>query len=155
MTGFNSSGGTTKPTVLHTGNLNSLLPATGATAGAATFNGSVAVDANGDVLFNFNVSGSNMSPADYYTDWKGAGAATATTAPTFATPIDYHDSVASYVDPAKDAIGRWGDYSTAVADPAHNNGFYVSNEFDNGTVVSITGTSYSSWGTAVAHILIA
>jgi hypothetical protein len=37
--------------VLHTGNLNSLLPKSGAAAGAATFNGSVAVDASGDVLF--------------------------------------------------------------------------------------------------------
>ena len=124
------------------------------TAGAATFNGSVAVDANGDALFNFNVSGSKMSPADYYAVWTGAGSATASTAPAFAAPIDYHDSVASYVDPARDAVGRWGDYSTAVADPAHANGFYVSNEFDNGTVVSLTGVTYSSWGTTVAHILV-
>src|SRR6266581_2774311 len=144
MSAFNSSGGVTAPTVLHTGNLNSLLPTTGATAGAATFNGSVAVDANGDVLFNFNVSGSHMYAADYFTFWKGAGSATAATTPDFHAPIDYHDSVAAYVDPAHDAVARWGDYSTAISDPAHPaNGFYVSNEFDNGKVLG-----YSSWGTA-------
>ena len=149
MSAFNSSGGVTAPTVLHTGNLNSLLPTTGATAGAATFNGSVAVDANGDVLFNFNVSGSHMYAADYFTFWKGAGSATAATAPDFVAPIDYRDSVAAYIDPAHDRVARWGDYSTATFDPAHANGFYISNEFDNGTV-----SHYSSWGTSVDHILI-
>jgi hypothetical protein len=149
MSAFNSSGGLTAPTVLHTGNLNSLLPTTGATAGAATFNGSVAVDANGDVLFNFNVSGSHMYAADYFTFWKGAGSAAATTPPDFVAPIDYRDSVAAYIDPAHDRVARWGDYSTAISDPAHANGFYVSNEFDNGTV-----SHYSSWGTSVDHILV-
>jgi len=149
MSAFNSSGGLIAPTVLHTGNLNSLLPTTGATAGAATFNGSVAVDANGDVLFNFNVSGSHMYAADYFTFWKGAGSATATTTPDFVAPIDYRDSVAAYIDPAHDVVGRWGDYSTATADPAHPNGFYISNEFDNGKV-----SHYSSWGTSVDHILV-
>jgi hypothetical protein len=149
MSAFNASGGVIAPTVLHTGNLNSLLPKSGAAAGAATFNGSVAVDSAGDVLFNFNVSGSHMYAADYFTFWKGAGSATADTTPSFAKPIDYHDSVAAYVDPAHDAVGRWGDYSTAAFDPAHANGFYVSNEFDNGKVAQ-----YSSWGTAVDHILV-
>jgi hypothetical protein len=149
MSAFNLSGGKTAPTVLHTGNLNSLLPTSGATAGAATFNGSVAVDANGDVLFNFNVSGSHMYPADYFTYAKGADTSTAT--PNFITPIDYHDSVAAYVDPNHDFVGRWGDYSTAIADPnpSHPNEFYISNEFDNGRVLH-----YSSWGTAVDHILV-
>lgn len=147
MRAFNSTGGLTAPTVLHTGNLNSLLPTTGATAGAATFNGSVAVDAAGDVLFNFNVSGPHMYAADYFTFWQGAGSAAT---PTFAAPIDYHDSVAAYIDPAHDAVGRWGDYSTATADPANAHGFYVSNEFDNGKALH-----YSSWGTSVDHILLA
>lgn len=152
MSNFNASGGTQAPTVLHTGNLNSLLPTTGATAGAATFNGSLAVDANGDVLFNFNVSGSHMYAADYFVFWKGAGSATSSTAPNFSAPIDYHDSVAAYIDPAHDAVGRWGDYSTAIADPnaANHNAFYVSNEFDNGTL-----SHYSSWATSVAHVLLA
>jgi len=109
MHNFNASGGTQAPTVLHMGNLNSLLPTTGATAGAATFNGSVAVDGNGDVLFNFTVSGPNMYPADYFAYWQGAGSATSSTVPNLATPIDYHDSMAAYIDPANDQIGRWGD----------------------------------------------
>ncbi len=145
MSQFNANG--TAPIVLNTGNLNSLLPTSGATAGAATFHGSVAVDANGDVLFNFNVSGSHMYAADYFTWSKGAD--TSTAAPSFVTPVDYHDSVAAYIDPNHDAVGRWGDYSTAVADAAHANGFYISNEFDNGKVLH-----YSSWGTAVDHILV-
>ncbi len=150
MSAFNSSGGLTAPTVLHTGNLNSLLPTTGATAGAATFNGSVAVDPAGDVLFNFNVSGSHMHAADYFTFWQGADGASNTATPNFVAPIDYHDSVAAYIDPAHDAVGRWGDYSTATADPANAHGFYISNEFDNGKVLH-----YSSWGTSVDHILLA
>lgn len=139
------------PVVLHTGNLNSLLPTTGATAGAATFNGSVAVDTSGDVLFNFNVSGSHMYAADYFTFWKGADTASNTATPSFVAPIDYHDSVAAYIDPAHDLVARWGDYSTATADPNpnHPNGFYISNEFDNGRVLH-----YSSWGTSVDHILV-
>jgi len=145
MHNFNASGGTQAPTVLHMGNLNSLLPTTGATAGAATFNGSVAVDGNGDVLFNFNVSGPNMYPADYFTYWQGAGRATAGTVPNLAAPIDYHDSAAAYVDPASDAMGRWGDYSTAVADPHASNAFFISNELANGS---------SSWGTSVAHVVL-
>ena len=145
MHNFNASGGTQAPIVLHMGNLNSLLPTTGATAGAATFNGSVAVDGNGDVLFNFNVSGPNMYPADYFTYWQGAGSATASTVPNLAVPIDYHDSVAAYIDPANDAMGRWGDYSTAVADPNASNAFYISNEFANGS---------STWGTSVAHVVL-
>jgi len=153
MSGFNASHGTVAPTVLHEGNLNSLLPTTGATTGAATFNGSVAVDANGDVLFNFNVSGPNMLPADYFTVWKGAGSATSATVPSFATPTDYHDSQAAYIDPAKDPVSRWGDYSTAIADPNHANGFYISNEFDNGSV-TVAQHTYSSWGTASAHLLV-
>src|SRR6266536_235916 len=146
MHAFNSTGGATAPTVLHAGNLNSLLPTTGATAGAATFNGSVAVDGNGDALFNFNVSGPHMYPSDYFTFWKSAGSAAATTTPNLVAPIDYHDSVAAYIDPSHDSVGRWGDYSTATFDPAHANGFYISNEFDNGKILG-----YSSWGTSVDH----
>src|SRR5262249_31092928 len=117
MSGFNASHGTSAPVMLNSGYLNSLLPTTGATYQAATFNASVAVDGHGDVLFNFNVSGPKMYPGDYYTDWVGAGNATAGTTPSFSTPVDYHDSVAAYVDPAHDSVGRWGDYSTAFADP--------------------------------------
>jgi hypothetical protein len=148
MSAFNASGGLVAPTVLHTGNLNSLLPQIGQPK-AATFNGSVAVDSNGDVLFNFNVSGSKMYAADYYTFWKGAGSATAATTPNLVTPIDFHDGAAAYIDPAQDPVGRWGDYSTAVYDPSRANGFYISNEFDNGTIAG-----YSSWGTSVAHVLV-
>src|SRR5260370_27380029 len=100
MSAFNSSGGLTAPTVLHTGTLNGLLATTGATAGAATFNGSVNVDAAGDVLFNFNVSGSHMYAVDYCTFWQGAGSDSNTDTPSFHARIDYHDSLAAYIEPA-------------------------------------------------------
>ncbi|TLU83449.1 MAG: hypothetical protein FDX30_10485 [Chlorobium sp.] len=139
-----------KPTVQASGNLNSLLPKTGETAGAATFNASIAVDGKGDVLINFNVSGPNMYPADYYTDWIYSSSSN----PVFSAPVDYHDSVAAYVDPAKDAIGRWGDYSTAIGDPNNPSGFWISNEFDNGTVTLGGTQTYSSWDTSIAHVLV-
>ena len=138
------------PKILAIGNLNTLLPKAGVAAGAATLNASVAVDGAGDVIVNFNVSGPSMSPADYYALWLGAGSSNSTTIGVtgFSTAVDYHDSVQSYVDPNNDSIGRWGDYSTAVADSNSSTAFYISNEFVNGTA-----SGYVSWGTAVAHVV--
>jgi hypothetical protein len=135
--------------------LNSLLPTTGTTQGAATFNASLAIDNNGDLLVNFNVSGSKMYVADYYAEWKApAGGFTGST-PLGATTavVDWQNSSSAYVDPSHDATGRWGDYSTVVADASSPNGFYLSNEFDNGTT-KIGSHSYSSWGTETAHVLV-
>jgi hypothetical protein len=147
---------TASMTVVAALNLNSLLPTSGATSNAATFNASVAVDNQGDVLANFNVSGPNMNPADYYALWKApAGGFTATNPlPSNSTSlVDYQNSAAAYIDPGHDQVGRWGDYSTAVADanPNANNGFWISNEYDNGTV-QILGQHPSSWGTSMAHV---
>jgi hypothetical protein len=133
--------------------LNSLLPTTGVTNGAATFNASLAVDNNGDLLVNFNVSGPHMDPADYYAEWKApSGGFTGSLPSTPSVLVDYQNSVAAYVDPAHDSVGRWGDYSTVVADASAPNGFYLSNEYDNGTT-KIGAHSYSSWGTDMAHVL--
>src|SRR5258706_16238226 len=38
----------------------------------ATFNGSIAVDAAGDVIINFTASGPNMYPGDYYVYQRGS-----------------------------------------------------------------------------------
>jgi hypothetical protein len=132
--------------------LNSLLPNSGSTQGAGTFNGSVAVDNNGDLLVNFNVSGPKMYAADYYALWDASnGVAPSPTASNYSALYDYNNSVAAYVDPGRDSVGRWGDYSTALPNPSAANGFYISNEYDNGTV-SILGRSYSSWGTVLASV---
>jgi hypothetical protein len=130
--------------------LNDLLPVSGATSGAGAFNASLAVDSQGDLLVNFNVSGPNMYAADYYAVWKGADS-TAPTAFNTSALYDYQNSVGAYVDPRKDLIGRWGDYSSAIANPGAQNGFYISNEYDNGTI-KLLGHNYSSWGTVIASV---
>ena len=132
--------------------LNNLLPSTGSTQGAGTFNASLAVDSLGDLLVNFNVSGPKMYAADYYALWDASnGAAPTPTASNYSTLYDYNNSVAAYVDPGRDSVGRWGDYSTALPNLSASNAFYISNEYDNGTV-SILGRSYSSWGTVLASV---
>jgi hypothetical protein len=133
--------------------VSSLTHTSGSTTGAATFNASVAVDSLGDVIANFNVGGSKMFADDVYALWKaptGGGAPSLTAAPS--ALVDYQAGQGAYIDPGHDKVGRWGDYSTAVADPASaSGGFWVSNEYDNG-IVKIIGQSYGSWGTAIAHV---
>jgi hypothetical protein len=112
------------------------------------------VDGQGDLLVNFNVSGPNMLPADVFAVWKQPGTGTIALANGPSTVVNYMNSVAAYVDPSHDSVGRWGDYSTAVADPSSKTGFFVSNEYDNGTaLIGVTG--YSSWGTILAHYNVA
>lgn len=122
------------------------------TTGAATFNASVAVDGQGDLLVNFNVSGPNMLPADVFAVWKAANTGNLAAGPDLLA--DYQNSVAAYIDPGRDSVGRWGDYSTAVADASAKNAFFVSNEYDNGTI-KLLGHTYSSWGTAIAEVTVA
>ncbi|MBV1692303.1 hypothetical protein KRR38_32755 [Novosphingobium sp. G106] len=118
-------------------------------AGSATFNASLALDGNGDLLANFNVSGKNMLPADVYAVWKAQGGIVDINLNP-SSVVDYQNSAHYYVDPSHSAVSRWGDYSTAVADPSMANAFFISNEYDNGTIMH-----YNSWGTAIAHVLIA
>jgi hypothetical protein len=64
---------------------------------------------------------------------------------TFTNPVFFKASTTSYQDSAGDAVSRWGDYSSAAADPNHPNGFLISNEYANGA---------HSWATAVAQIIV-
>jgi hypothetical protein len=150
------SPGSSSATLYSLNNLLSKLtvPAGYTTSGAATFNASVAVDGQGDLLVNFNVSGRNMLPADALAVWKQPTAGNISLAGGPSTVLDYKNSVSAYVDPSHDSVGRWGDYSTAVADPSAKNGFFISNEYENGTVLVGTN-SYSSWGTVLAHYNVA
>ncbi|MDI9849103.1 hypothetical protein QM467_13665 [Rhodoblastus sp. 17X3] len=160
---FEAAGSSSSPTdklvqynlstgAVDTVNLNDLLPSSGSTSGAGTFNASLAVDAQGDLLVNFNASGPNMYAADYYAVWKASsGVAPTPTANNYSSLYDYQNSVAAYVDPRKDLIGRWGDYSSAIANPSVQNGFYISNEYDNGST-RVLFANYNSWGTVIASV---
>ena len=97
----------------------------------ALFNASIAVDGRGDVLINFTASGPNMDPSDYYVV-QGAQDS------SFGTPTLYQAST-SYFQQTPGATGmqRWGTYSSAVADPASQDGFWISNEYVTSTGVTI------------------
>jgi len=90
----------------------------------ATFNGSIAVDGNGDVLINFTASGPNMYPSDYYV-YQAAGSP----AGSFGAPILYQASSSFFDSGNGSSVQRWGAYSTAIADPNNPNGFWISNEY--------------------------
>jgi hypothetical protein len=112
--------------------------------GAAAFNPSIAVDANGDVAINYTVSSSSMDPAAYVSVMP-AGAS------SFLAPVQYASSVAPEAATfgVTNNVIRWGDYSTAVADPASANGFVVSNE-----IVPSAQSIFNNapWGTVTADI---
>ncbi|WP_217578664.1 Ig-like domain-containing protein [Mesorhizobium sp. GbtcB19] len=101
----------------------------------ATFNGSIAVDAAGDVIINFNASGPNMLPSDYYvlgkTDNLSFG---------FTTPVLYQASSQPF---ALDT-NRWGANSSAVVDPNNPNTFWISSEY----------IANNWWQTAVAQVAV-
>jgi hypothetical protein len=114
--------------------------------GVGTFNSSVAVNGAGDVLINFTATGLSLAPSDYYVV-QYAGAENG----SFSKPVQYKASAGSFTDPAGSAnvsqITRWGDYSSAVADPANPHAFWISNEYG-------TSPGTNQWGTATAHVIV-
>jgi hypothetical protein len=104
----------------------------------ATFNGSIAVDASGDVLINFVASGPNMYPADYYVYQKGSDPAG-----TFSAPILYQAST-GFFNSGASGVQPWGNYSTAIVDPNNPNSFWISNEY----------VANNWWQTSVAQVAI-
>jgi hypothetical protein len=114
--------------------------------GASAFNPSIAVDGNGDVLVNYTVSSSAMDPAAY------ASVMPAGTS-SFLAPVLYGSSVAPETADfgVTNNVIRWGDYSSAVADPAAANSFVVSNEL----VPSAQSASNDApWTTVTAEITV-
>lgn len=103
----------------------------------ATFNGSLAVDAAGDVLINFTASGPNMYPSDYYV-YEAASAQTG----SFSSPILYQGSTGFFNSGNGSSVQRWGAYSTAIPDPNNPNAFWISNEY----------VANGWWQTAVSQI---
>jgi hypothetical protein len=90
----------------------------------ATFNGSIAVSAAGDVLINFTASGPDMYPSDYY-----AFHAAGDNSNTFSAPVLYQPSSGFFDSGNGSSIQRWGINSTTIADPANSHGFWLSNEY--------------------------
>jgi hypothetical protein len=103
----------------------------------ATFNGSIAVSAAGDIIMNFTASGPNMYPSDYYV-FQGA------TDPvgSFSAPILYQASSGFFNSGNGSATQRWGTYSTAIADLNNPHAFWISNEY----------VANNWWQTSVAQI---
>ncbi|HEV2334678.1 MAG TPA: hypothetical protein VGS13_04220 [Stellaceae bacterium] len=124
-------------------------------SGAVAFNPSIAVDANGDVLVNYTVSSSAMYPAAYASVMPSGSS-------SFLAPVQYGSSVAPETATfgVTNNVIRWGDYSSAVADPAAATSFVVSNEivpsarnlFNNAPWGTVTATITLSPGTSGAVI---
>src|SRR5216683_6450679 len=103
----------------------------------ATFNGSIAVDAAGDVLINFTASGPNMYPSDYYSFHAASDSSNA-----FSAPVQYQASSGFFNSGNGSSVQRWGINSTAIADPNNPSAFWVSNEY----------VANNWWQTSVAQI---
>lgn len=114
-------------------------------SGVGTFNSSVAVDGAGDVLVNFTATGPSLVPTDYYVV-QYAG----TSDGSFSKPVEYKASAGPFTDPGVPANAgqttRWGDYSSAVPDPANPHAFWISNEYG-------ISPGTNQWGTATAHVI--
>jgi hypothetical protein len=115
----------------------------------ALFNASIAVDGRGDVLINFTASGPNMDPSDYYVV-QGAQDS------SFGTPTLYQASTSYFQQtPGATGLQRWGTYSSAVADPASQDGFWISNEYVTSTGVTIPSGLSAWWDTVVTNVQVA
>jgi hypothetical protein len=114
---------------------------TGAAIGTnvATFNGSIAVDAAGDVIINFTASGPNMYPGDYYVYQRGSDPPGSFSAPTL-----YQASTGFFNSGNGASVQPWGNYSSATLDPNNPNSFWISNEY----------VANNWWQTSVAKVAI-
>jgi hypothetical protein len=123
------------PTVVAQGDI------TGAAIGTnvATFNGSIAVDAAGDVIINFAASGPNMYPGDYYVYQRGSDPPG-----SFSAPALYQASTGFFNSGNGASVQPWGNYSAATVDPNNPNSFWISNEY----------VANNWWQTSVANVAI-
>jgi hypothetical protein len=115
-------------------------------AGVGVFNGSLAIDAAGDMIVNFTASSANMYPADYYMVMPSG-------ASSFGSPTLYQSST-NYYAQTTNASGaqRWGTYSTAIADPNDPNGFWISNEYVTNSGITIPSGLSAWWDTVTAQV---
>ena len=127
--------------------------ALGLGAGVAIFNPSIAINGAGDVLINFTASSTTMFPSDYYVVAGPSGSFGAAT--LYNTGAEA--SNASFLSElGVTGLQRWGNYSSATADPNNPNGFWISNEFvsSNPAVVSIPTGLNAWWGTVTAEVTV-
>ncbi|MGL5165110.1 MAG: beta strand repeat-containing protein, partial [Afipia sp.] len=123
------------PTLVAQGDLS------GATIGAnvATFDASIALDAAGDVIINFAASGPNMYPADYFVYDRATDLTY-----TFSAPVLYQASTSYFNSGDGASTQRWGNDSSAIADPKSPNAFWISGEY----------VANAWWQTSVAQVAI-
>ncbi|MGX7871608.1 beta strand repeat-containing protein [Mesorhizobium sp. ORM6] len=107
--------------------------------GVATFDGSIAVDGAGDVIINFTASGPNMYPADYYVSLGATDPAG-----SFSAPVLYRASTGYFNTGNGSSVQRWGNNSTAIADPNNPHSFWLSGEY----------VANGWWQTSVAQVAI-
>ena len=105
----------------------------------STFNGSIAVDAAGDVIINFAASGPNMYPGDYYVYQRGSDPPG-----SFSAPALYQASTGFFNSGNGASVQPWGNYSSATVDPNNPNSFWISNEY----------VASNWWQTSVANVAI-
>jgi hypothetical protein len=105
----------------------------------ATFNGSIALDASGDVIVNFTASGPNVYPGDYYVYQKAGDPAG-----SFSAPVLYQGSTGFFNSGNGASVQSWGNYSTATVDANNPNSFWISNEY----------VANNWWQTSVAQVAI-
>ncbi|MDQ2738472.1 MAG: hypothetical protein M3Y35_07650 [Actinomycetota bacterium] len=115
--------------------------------GVGTFDSSIAVNGDGDMIINFTASSASMAPTDYYVVHRASDPDG-----VFQAPVEYKTSVVPYVDPnaymfGSQVVSRWGDYSSAEPDPNDPRGFWISSEY--GTIAGA-----ADWGTATARVLV-
>src|SRR5258707_10682034 len=103
----------------------------------ATFNGSIAVDAAGDVIINFTASGPNMYPGDYYVYQRGSDPPG-----SFSAAALYQASTRFFNSGNGASVEPWGNSSSATADPKKPNSFCLLKEY----------VAPQRWPTSVAKV---
>ncbi|MCH7545565.1 MAG: hypothetical protein IID30_04090 [Planctomycetes bacterium] len=100
--------------------------------------GSIAVNADGDVVMGFSGSNASQFVACYFT-----GRLASDPVGTMATPVLFRTGDASYT--ITDGVGRnrWGDYSLTTVDPLTDRTFYTIQEYVHST---------DQWGTWIAEL---
>lgn len=107
------------------------------------FNGSIAVNEQGDVVIGFTASGPDMNPSGASPNgYAGAYAVVGSTAAgvtTFNSPMLLQQGLGLY------SGTRWGDYSSTRVDPADPNIFWTWQEY--------AGTASSDWRLQISEIV--
>ena len=118
----------------------------GFSSDVAIFNASIAVDAAGDVLINFTASGNLNGPVGLlYRRGRQSELWRADALSGERAPL---------VQPLNSAgLVRWGNNSTAVADPSNPNAFWISNEYVQAGIANNYGEP-AWWSTVTSQVMV-